>query len=558
MKRISLRNPCVFFLILFLALAAIYGMQWGADTFLDYDDFLVIEPMREVRTLHQYISALFEGRVYDVQPIRDLVTWIDFSLLNWFHISVFHLTNLFIWIGAIFGLRKLVTFAPEEKKNWLLAGILLIAVNPLYVTSVSWLSARKHLLAACFIVWATYYFLEWFNQNKPEKKQLVYAHVFYVLAVFSQPMVIFWPIFAAGLMVLNGRSREWLKLVPLMLIMFGTAYLNSVYYASAPYLKLSYGIPKISDPYNSILSIRLFAIGRYVFQVFIPYWTSLAIYSLSSWRGLTGIFLLPVSFYLFLKTSSKKITFLAYGFFILMLLPVVLRMTQIFGSDTYVITASFGLFFLLVQAVYALFRRQQKLVAAVAVVLFGLMLSLSRERASAFDNDVHAFGEAWRLEESAGTGEDYLHALMHAKLTREAVWHAEAMLRLYPESATAQGVIAHAIENDPELTPAQKIEKIYGYHFFNSYALVILSDLEFTMKNYKNSEDLLIKALHALGWQNVIHGQQEHFAAKIYHRCLLAKDSDCDAKVDEVHQQTQFDWDEAQYQKEKADKNIAQ
>jgi hypothetical protein len=555
MKANFLRNPFLFSLILAGSLALIYSSLWSGDNFLDYDDFLVIEPMRDVRTLHQYWDAWSAGTVYDLQPVRDFVTWIDFSLLSWFNFSAFHLTNVVIWFATMIGLYQLVTFVPESRKNWMRVGVLLIAVNPLYVTSVAWLSARKHILAACFIVWATFQFLKWFNQDqadsKSNQKPLLCAYLFYLFGVLSQPIVVLWPVFIAGIMIVYGRRDRWKKIIFFFVIMLAVIYANSLYYASPQYLKLSYGIPKVSVLYNSILSIRLFALGRYIFQVFVPYWTSLAIYDFSSWRGLVGIFLLPISFYLSIKLVGRKLTFLAYGFFVLMLLPVVLRMTQIFGADTYIVSASFGLYFLFFLGIATVFRRCPKILASLAYGLFLFLILLSRERAMAWNTDVSAFGVAWKLEQSLTSGEDYLHALMHAKQNREAVWYAEDILGKFPDCSTAQGVVAHAIANDPDLTTAQKIEKIYNYHFFSAYSLVILADLEFTLKNYQNSEQILLKALAGADWRRIVHGQQEEYAAKIYHRCELAKDKECDAKAGQVRKLTELEWNEADYEKEK-------
>jgi hypothetical protein len=533
----------------------IYGSLFSGDNFLDYDDILVIEPMRDIRTFHQYWIAWSTGTVYDLQPIRDFVTWIDFSLLNWFNFSAFHLTNVLIWFATMIGLYLLVSFVPESRKNWMRAGVLLVAVNPLYVPSVAWLSARKHIMGACFIVWATFQFLKWFNQDqsspKLNQKPLIYACLLYLFGVLSQPIVVLWPAFIAGIMILYGRRDQWKKLIFFFVIMLGAIYANSIYYASPLYLKLSYGIPKVSVPYNSIVSIRLFALGRYIFQVFVPYWTSFAIYDLSSWRGLVGIFLLPISFYLSIKLVGRKLTFLAYGFFVLMLLPVVLRMTQIFGTDTYVVSASFGLYFLIFLGIATVFGRFPKILAGVSFGCFLFLVLLSRERAMAWETDVTAFGDAWKLEQNLSSGEEYLNALMHAKQNREAVWYAEDILRKFPDAPTAQGVVANAIANDPELTTGQKIEKIYGYHFFTAYSLVILADLEFTLKNYQNSEQILLKALSESDWRRVVQGQQERYAAKIYHRCKLAKENDCDAKAAQVRKLTALEWSEAKYETEK-------
>jgi len=542
-----------FILALIFCLVWVYGGQFGQDAFLYYDDRQVISAMEDIHSLRDYIAAFKVFKICDLQPIRDLVTWFDYSILNWFHVSVFHLTNVFIWFVSMLGVKKLLTLNSANSRKWTWALVLLLAVNPIYVTSVSWLSARKHLLAACFVVWATYHFLAWLKEESGglKPRRLFYCHFLYLLAVFSQPIIVFWPLFVYLVLLLTREMKRWKAFLPALFIMISVTMLNYYYYSSELYLHISLGVEKFSDFYNSIPSIRLFALGRYLFQVFVPYWTSISIYNLKNWQCLVGIFFYPLSIYFFLKRLGRTRVLAAYGFFFLMLAPVVVKMSQIFGSDTYLLTASFGIYFLLSEALRPRLKNRHALSVGLFLVIFIPFLLLSHERAAVWENDAELFALASQVEGGLDAEERYVSELMRLGRIREAVWHAQDILVTYPRSVAAQGVVAYAISNDPSLTTEQKVEKIYGLHFFTPAAMDFLARLEFDLKNYKSSEQLLLGIIKLANWRTIILESKELFAARVYVSCDLAKDTECEKKAALVQTRAAPDWDYKKYESEK-------
>ena len=103
----------------------------------------------------------------DVQPIRDVSLLADIFLLHHFGLKTFHLTNFIIWLGILILTMILLSrlFRLTEIHYIVFA---LFSAHPVFANSVAWISARKHLLAAFFILGAT---LSWVRTLQRESNQ---------------------------------------------------------------------------------------------------------------------------------------------------------------------------------------------------------------------------------------------------------------------------------------------------------------------------------------------------------------------------------------------------
>src|SRR5438105_28206 len=96
-----MRTKGIFWLFLTTILLFIYWKPVVEAPILEYDDRVVIEPMRETHTLNEYRQGLDSGHILDRQPIRDLSYWLEFRFqawTGWFHPQ---LINLILWLGIL-------------------------------------------------------------------------------------------------------------------------------------------------------------------------------------------------------------------------------------------------------------------------------------------------------------------------------------------------------------------------------------------------------------------------------------------------------------------------
>lgn len=244
-------------LALWIALQAIvYAPLFRQDPLLNRDDLDLIEPLKQVSGLGSYFSGIAEGRIFDVAPVRDLTFKANLLAAGIPVLGGFHFWNSVIW-----SLCALLVFLILRAKNFsptaVYASILLLACHPAMVNTVSWVSARKHLLAAFFILVATAAVVT----GRPRRHRTAWITFCYFLAVFSQPIVLLWPLWWL-LFLRTEEKKSWrealLSIAPLTPILAVAAAVNAWYY-SGPYLKASSGFPKfvslqvVFDPRYSFL-----------------------------------------------------------------------------------------------------------------------------------------------------------------------------------------------------------------------------------------------------------------------------------------------------------------
>ncbi len=551
--QVKIKNSTWLFVFLLGAgLLWIYGQQFQDDSFLFHDDPEVIRSMDSIFSIQDYVSARARGIIWDIQPVRDVVTGINYFILNQFNLSLFHLANVLIWFVTMLGTYKLMRVG-LKRSAWF-AGVftLFIAFNPLYVTSVSWLSARKHLLAACFIVWASYHTLQWIKSAPKAILRLSAVYVLYSLAVFSQPIVLLWP-FSVLLIVLYFKQYSYLKWVfPLFAVMGWVAYLNHTYYSGPTYLLLSSGTSKYLDDNFGMIGVRLMLIGRYFFQTLIPYWTSISIYDVKAWQGLVGLFLIPVSVLVLLKRLPRSQVVIAGLFFILMLAPVVGRVTNIYGSDTYLITASIGAYALWAHyfSTYKLFASSNAKVLICFMLL--IFLQLSHQRAAAWDSDVNVYRVAKDLEQSTYASQEYIRSLMRANRSQEAALSAQDLLQLDPEARFARGIISVTIATDSRLSIPQKAELLRKNQFTDPLSLQALAKLEFAQEHFESAEALLLEVLKTYDWSEAVAANPESFGALLSLSCWNGSNIQCAEKLEMLTSKVRLVWQSPKYQRELA------
>ena len=184
-----------------------------------FDHYLYTE-LIQLSSPYEYFLKLSHGKIYDLQPVRDLFLLIDIwgAKIFGFWFKIFTNTLLiFVLILQVIKLAK--KFQLENKVVYCL-----LVLNPILLHIAGIDTAKKHILSAVFI-------LLFLNQIYSQKRKDILALTYLALSLFSQPINIFLGLvpFLEGYR--TGRAtRKNLKFIVLCV---GVGIINWVYYQSA-------------------------------------------------------------------------------------------------------------------------------------------------------------------------------------------------------------------------------------------------------------------------------------------------------------------------------------
>ena len=309
-----------------------YGSILGQKT-VDPDASIILNNLDQFQTFSQYLQGLFNFSTIDVQPFRDLTLYVDLWIYRNFNFSSFVLQNVLWWIGSCFLLYQILDTV-NIKKDSLITLLLILAfsVYPLFVPVVSWGMSRKHLISFFFILCATFKLLK---LEKSDFTNSLKVTLFYLLAIFSQPINLLWPFWAGFYLVRTKKfsfKQAALFLSPALIIFTAGMLFNFFYYKNSSVFKAHFD-NKTDHAFE--LADKLLAFGHYHFQLFIPYLLSFK-YSLGDTSVLIGLlFFVALMLVAYKKKEVRKelITWLTMGYFCIF---IVLNTPTIL-SDSYLL-----------------------------------------------------------------------------------------------------------------------------------------------------------------------------------------------------------------------------
>lgn len=307
------------------------------------------------------------NKTIDLQPIRDLSYLIDYQISKWMGFKTYHISNLICYLLAICGINLLFSLVLNIRQKILFLLMMVMVSSPLYVVSINWLSARKHLLAWLFVIYSTYFFL---------KKRNLLSSIFFILSLLSQPINCLWPLWVIFHMYFVQKIKKFKEYIwpATLLILSGVWVLVTIsYYYNDPQFS-GYENVGLTYNYNTIASIPTM-FGRYFFNLIWPYHTSL-LYSVGSYENLVGLLaLILFLFYLFKRHRNfETLSWLFFG--ILPLSTVTLHLVGVFVSDTYVLTTSVA-FFMIVGIVFTNLEKMIKPWEKVFCLIMGIFIAAS-------------------------------------------------------------------------------------------------------------------------------------------------------------------------------------
>jgi hypothetical protein len=509
-------------LTLSLGLVAIYGQHFFKDQLIQYDDPFVVTPLAKVETFKQYVQALKTGVIFDLQPVRDLSYKMNYWMADWTGRPYFHQTNVFCFLVALLGVYALLLewFPGSRWGNILFTHLL--AFSPLYVSSVAWITARKHLLSLMFIVWATWFLIRYLKGSRWAGWALSFCYGF---SVFSQPMNILWPALVGIYLIVFGQGQRWKVLIPSLFIALGVGLLNLKYYG-AQYEYISGGNAKFASSDIHGVSSSLLMLGRYAFQTFFPYWTSIGDYGFDSWQNLVGLGGLVLFYSALGKWAGRGVLLVAIAGFVALLFPVVGRITQHSGNDTYVLSASFFLAILAYVFLRGLARAQmltyrlRPWVIGLALVFIPLEVLFSQQKASVWSDRSAIFRQAYEVEPSIPTQAQYAEALMLEGEFNKAFLIVQDIYEQAQMNSKLDTFIARLIISAPGFDDQKKIEYFDRYKLKSRKSRLFRALILNRLGRFKEAEQLfgaLVSEPYSLRMEGVgcdVIAEQWGFACK--------------------------------------------
>lgn len=536
-RRLKAQYRGLFWATIIGALAVLYYRLIRLDPVLDWDDSRMLDPLQLVQSPQDYWRVLQQGKVLDLQPIRDLSLWIDLKCKAIFPWASYHLTNLLIWISIlVFVSRILKEIGLTRRLRQ--TTLALFSVHPIFIDSVAWISARKHLLSTAFILLATVQVVSAARKRELRATSLVLALVCYLGSLWSQPINLLWPIFAICYLKLKWTScfSHWrVKTLIILSALFGSicAYANFRYYTGF-YVVQSARAQKILSGAEDSLGIKLLALGRYFYQVLIPLHPSPVPAFQGAIQNLVGLAMIPL-FFLIIKNRSRGESWLWLLYFSLPLALVLAKMTNIFMSDTYLLNASIGLIIpvaFLFENRLVTNRNSSRWTAALPVILFSFLFYQSWNLARAWESDFNLWQYAYQKDPTPYHSARYGWELLRAGKTQEALRLAFEVREKNPHHPQLPLLMSQAIYTADQLSLNEKLELLRETHQDSVWSPYFTAALQVRQSHFDEAFQAIQEATSDLNQLiSTADDNLERIAAGYFYICTRAKKQNCNNQL---------------------------
>lgn len=530
----SLLKNNYFYLVLVILLLGTYWTTVLNDVVLEYDDKHLLNSLFNIHGFKEYLQAIKNGVIFDLQPVRDLSYLADFALMRHFSYA-FHFTNIIIWFLICLVVYRLLSL--EIKKPYIVSGLVLFyCFSPVSTSSVAWIAGRKHLLSTLFILLCTYLVVK----NKKDitsLKKLTLINSLYLLSCLSQPINALWPIWLASYLYFQQNLKKNKTLIiTLFIIMLAILSLNYYYYSTIYVDKIGLG-EKFQSDYLDIGSTAL-ALGRYFYLSLFPFSALPVSHNKDAWENILGsaLLLLSLSFLILRPIESKKKYILALIYFVLPLLLVSIRPTNVFCSDTYLLNSSVGIYWALAYLLDSTPHLKKILVALIIYASILFIYNLSYLKVFSDEESLWKYSQA----KEANFQSTMIVALGHVKKNEFAEAYAliDDLQAKWPESPYIPQLIAESVFFNEHLSDHKKIEIIEknkeqtpATHFY----LSILYAREGRVDKVENNLVQVLKNPKLL--KSELKDREERVAAIYQYTCLNFNLEFCDFRVETLKKQ---------------------
>ncbi len=464
-----------------------------ADPLLSRDDQTLLRPLRSMTTLGEYAEAVAQGRVLDLQPVRDASFALDLWLSARLGVGTFHTTSAVLFVlllGAAY--RLFVRLAGPALGG---AAVAVLALHPVMLTSVAWVAARKHLLSCLFIVLATLALVRWLERRRV--LDAVWAVLAFACSVGAQPITVLWPLFAFVLTrvrptTVGHRVGAYAVALGSLPVAVGAVVLNSLYY-SGRYVAQS-GATKFVEGVH--FEVSALALGRAWFNLACP--VALATtYDPARWYNLAGLLALPAFAYVVARRLTRAE---AWPWALLSALPlavVLVKMTNIFLADTYLLTPGVGVACLSLLVLKTLSPPALRVaaVAGLAWVAFNAFESFHLVRS--YRSDDALWARAYDVEPTPNSLAKHIHFMTSAGQADEALELAVHLRDWQPTHPDLPMVLAAAAYRSTERSWAEKDTLLTNVAFDDPWFWYFHALVKANLQDFAAADELLRRALEA-------------------------------------------------------------
>lgn len=184
--------------VVLLALLHFHSLANLRRPLLDFDDTEFIAPL-DGMSLSAYVDDWAAQPDRYVFPLRDLTFALDFKLSHLLGFQTFWVVDFVIFLATFLAIWRIFGIYYRGRPLLVAACVGLVALHPLNVHMVEWLSNRKHLLVLLILAWATCKALKQdADKTTPTVRDWIVYFVAYVAAWLCFPtgmLWIFWLLF---------------------------------------------------------------------------------------------------------------------------------------------------------------------------------------------------------------------------------------------------------------------------------------------------------------------------------------------------------------------------
>jgi protein O-mannosyl-transferase len=138
-------------LLCIVATAVLYAGDLHLGFFrVDDQQYVVSNPWIQGITWEHFTQILFNPYYLNYSPLHLLSYALDYAV-GGLNAHAFHLSSN-LWAGVVAGFVYLVALALTQERRTAVVAALLFAVHPAHVEAVAWISSRKDLVAAVFVL----------------------------------------------------------------------------------------------------------------------------------------------------------------------------------------------------------------------------------------------------------------------------------------------------------------------------------------------------------------------------------------------------------------------
>jgi hypothetical protein len=541
--QISRKETGLWLTLILLASASIFFRVISADPILARDDSHILAHLHGISSILDLLKAGQISSVIAFQPVRDLSYFLDIWIGKHFGFSSFHFTNFLIWgaiVLTVFFTLKLL----YEDSRLAIALTALFALHPVFVGSIAWVAARKHLLSCFFALLATFSLLRFQKKGGSKLLHAVCIILAYSLSVLSQPITLLWPLWALVYCFCIPREKRRTGMLTLSMVCVPILIAGGI--ANFAYYNELYPVHTSAQKWVSteLSGVPLLALGRYFFNLFIPVRLALVYYPGSALNvsGLVLGFILLI----FLRLRIHPRRFLPWFFYLLFPLAVVtIKPTNVFVSDTYLLTAAFG-FINLAALAFGALKIKPKYVIYPLLACFAL---LSWKQVSAWESDRALWMSSYATEPTPRSLVFRIQYLIEDGNYDEAAQEALLLEAWDPGQADFPILFSKAVYRNPRMSVKEKLELLRkhrtGSPWFDYYQASLYSEQGL----FSEALPLVMKIMAGEDLGKTFSEDLPIVAAEAVFTCGMALHKNCDdlARKAKTDPRSSKFWDEQRY-----------